>query len=108
LLQPSGAFEIVGLRILFAGVLRDHHHCHAQVAALSRDPASAANLLSPRGSRCGLHLPQLAVYAFATLDGKVMAASLGYFINPIVTVLFRRDLLREQFANCPVDRVAGK
>ena len=36
------------------------------------------------------------VYVYATLDGKVIEASLGYFINPIVTVLLGVIFLRER------------
>jgi len=36
------------------------------------------------------------VYVFATLDGKVIEASLGYFINPIVTVLLGVIFLHER------------
>jgi len=36
------------------------------------------------------------VYVFAALDGHVIEASLGYFINPIVTVLLGVLVLRER------------
>ena len=43
-------------------------------------------------------------YVYATLNGQVVEAALGYFINPIVTVLLGVLVLRERLNADPVGR----
>lgn len=95
-LAPTGAWEVVALRVLLSLVL-----C---VIALTVMRAWRPFLRIVRQGRM-LALTALAgvlifvnwtVYLIATLDGKVVEASLGYFINPIVTVLLGVLVLRER------------
>ena len=96
LLRPSGAFEIVALRILFSLVF-----CAIIITVTLQWPALTAILRQPRivftmGLAAVFIFVNWQVYVFATLDGKVIEASLGYFINPIVTVLLGVIFLRER------------
>ncbi len=95
LLQPSGAFEIVAWRIVFS-----LGFCAILVTATRRWGAVTALLRQRRivltmGLAAAFIYVNWQVYVFATLDGKVIEASLGYFINPIVTVLLGVVFLRE-------------
>jgi chloramphenicol-sensitive protein RarD len=96
LLQPAGAFEIVALRILFSLVF-----CAIIITVTRQWRALAALLRQPRivftmGLAAAFIYVNWQVYVFATLEGKVIEASLGYFINPIVTVLLGVIFLRER------------
>ena len=96
MLQPSGAFEIVGLRILFSLVF-----CGIIITVTRQWRALIALLRRPRivftmGLAAVFIYVNWQVYVFATLDGKVIEASLGYFINPIVTVLLGVIFLHER------------
>ena len=96
LLQPSGAFEIVALRILFSLVF-----CSLIITVTRKWPVLIAILRQPRivftmGLAAVFIYVNWQVYVYATLDGKVIEASLGYFINPIVTVLLGVIFLRER------------
>ena len=96
LLQPAGAFEIVALRILFSLVF-----CAIIITVTRQWPALIELLRQPRivftmGLAAAFIYVNWQVYVFATLDGKVIEASLGYFINPIVTVLLGVIFLRER------------
>ena len=96
LLQPSGAFEIVALRILFSLVF-----CSLIITVTRKWSVLIAILRQPRivftmGLAAVFIYVNWQVYVFATLDGKVIEASLGYFINPIVTVLLGVIFLRER------------
>lgn len=95
LLQPSGAFEIVAWRILFSLVF-----CVLIITATRRWRALAAIIRQPRivftmGLAAAFIFVNWQVYVFATLSGQVIEAALGYFINPIVTVLLGVVFLRE-------------
>ncbi|MHC5797662.1 EamA family transporter RarD [Lacisediminihabitans sp. FW035] len=96
LLQPAGAFEIVALRILFSLVF-----CAIIITVTRQWRALVALLRQPRivftmGLAAAFIYVNWQVYVFATLEGKVIEASLGYFINPIVTVLLGVIFLRER------------
>lgn len=96
LLHPSGPWEIVGARIVFSlvfcalllWVLRGYK----RVWAILRNPRLAA-LMALAGV---LIYVNWQTYIIATLTGHVIEASLGYFINPIVTVLLGVFVLRER------------
>jgi chloramphenicol-sensitive protein RarD len=96
LLAPAGAFEIVALRILL-GLL----FC----AALLTVTRAWRPFLSLARRRRVLGVMTIAgvliyinwiTYVFATLGGHVVEAALGYFINPLVTVLLGVLILRER------------
>jgi chloramphenicol-sensitive protein RarD len=96
LLQPAGAFEIVALRILFSLVF-----CAILITATRKWPALVAILRQPRlvlmmGLAAALIFVNWQVYVYATLSNHVIETALGYFINPIVTVLLGVILLRER------------
>lgn len=96
LLRPSGAVEIVDWRILFSLVF-----C-AIVITLTRSwPALVAIIRQPRllfmlGLAAILIFVNWLVYVYGTTSGQVVETALGYFINPIVTVLLGVILLRER------------
>src|SRR5690606_23025611 len=64
----------------------------ATVLAVFRDRRTLLGL----GLAALLIIVNWQVYVFATLGGQVNEAALGYFINPIVTVLLGVIVLRER------------
>ena len=95
-LVPSGAVEIVAWRIVLSVVF-----CAALIlvtrgwvrfVAITRDRRSMLLL----GAASVLILVNWLVYVFAAVSGHVVEASLGYFTNPIVTVLLGVIVLRER------------
>ncbi|MFT2690885.1 EamA family transporter RarD [Clavibacter zhangzhiyongii] len=96
LLVPAGAFEIVGWRILFSLVV-----CALVITLTRRWPRLVAIARQPRllfglGLAGHMILVNWTVYVYGTLSGHVVETALGYFINPIVTVLLGVILLRER------------
>jgi chloramphenicol-sensitive protein RarD len=96
LLQPSGAVEIVAWRILFSLVF-----CVLIVTVARKWRPLIALLRQPRivgtmGLAAAFIFVNWQVYIYATLSGQVIEAALGYFINPIVTVLLGVFFLRER------------
>ncbi|MBX3089523.1 MAG: EamA family transporter RarD [Cryobacterium sp.] len=95
-LAPAGAIEIVAWRILFSLVF-----C-AILLTFSRRWIKAAKVVRDKGTFYGLGLAALfiiinwQIYVFATLNEQVNEAALGYFINPIVTVLLGVLVLKER------------
>lgn len=96
LLDRSGPVEIVAHRVFWSLAL-----CLGIVAATGarRDVAAAladrrqAGLLA---AAAGLIAVNWGVYIYAVNSGQVVEASLGYFINPLVTVLLGVLVLRER------------
>lgn len=95
-LAPASAFEVVAFRILMSLVL-----C-ALLIAVTRAWRPLAGLLRDRRTSLLMLVAAAAiylnwlVYIFAALTGHVIEASLGYFINPLVTVLLGVVVLRER------------
>ncbi|GAA1766241.1 EamA family transporter RarD [Agromyces humatus] len=95
-LEPTGPFEIVAWRVLFSLVF-----C-ALLIAVTRAWRPFATLLRDRRVVLTMGLAGLLIfvnwqtYVYATLNGQVVEAALGYFINPIVTVLLGVIVLRER------------
>lgn len=95
-MAPAGPFEIVGWRILFSlvfcalllTVARSWH----RLVAVVRRPRTLLLL----GLAGVLIYVNWQVYVVATTSGRVVDAALGYFINPIVTVLLGVLVLRER------------
>ena len=96
LMEPAGAFELLGHRIVWSAVFMV-----ALVALLSRH----AQLRQVVGSRRTLRLLVIAavtislnwgVFIWGVNNGHVVETSLGYFINPLVTVLVGVVLLHER------------
>lgn len=96
LLAPVGAFEIVAWRILlslvFCALLIAVTRSWRRLAAILRQGRLVA-LTVVAGI---LIYVNWQTYLIGTLSGHVIETSLGYFINPIVTVLLGVLVLRER------------
>lgn len=95
-LAPATPFEVVAFRILMSLVL-----ClllitvtrgWSRLAALVRDRRTALLMLA---AAAAIYVNWL-VYILASLTGHIIEGSLGYFINPLVTVLLGVLVLRER------------
>jgi chloramphenicol-sensitive protein RarD len=96
LLEPAGAMEILACRMLWslvtvAGVLVARRHW-SWAGALFRSPRRVLLLLGA----AVLISVNWGTYIWAVNAGHVIDASLGYFLNPLVTVLFGVLVLRER------------
>jgi chloramphenicol-sensitive protein RarD len=96
LLRPATAVEIVAWRIVLSLVF-----CCLLITVTRGWPAFAAIVRDRRttlilGGAGALILVNWLVYVYATLSGHVVEAALGYFTNPIVTVLLGVFVLRER------------
>ncbi|MGA0567059.1 EamA family transporter RarD [Rathayibacter sp. KR2-224] len=94
-LAPTGPFEIVAWRVLFSLVF-----CGIAIVVTRAWRPFAVILKRPRivlvmGAAGVLIYVNWQTYVYATTSGQVVEASLGYFINPIVTVLLGVIVLRE-------------
>lgn len=96
LLAPTGPFEVVALRILFSlifcAVLLTATRTWGRVIAIVRQPRL---LLTIAAAGVFIYV-NWQVYILAVLTGHVLEGALGYFINPIVTVLLGVLVLRER------------
>ena len=95
-LAPAGAIEIVAWRILlslvFCALLLTLTRGWGALFVIMRDRRTVLIL----GAAGAFVLVNWLVYVFATLSDHVVEASLGYFTNPIVTVLLGVLVLRER------------
>lgn len=95
-LAPAGAIEIVAWRILlslaFCALLLTLTRGWAAFVVIVRDRRTVLVM----GVAGIFILVNWLVYVFATLTDHVVEASLGYFTNPIVTVLLGVLVLRER------------
>ena len=95
-LAPAGAIEIVAWRILlslvFCALLLTLTRGWGALVVIVRDRRTVLIL----GAAGAFVLVNWLVYVFATLSDHVVEASLGYFTNPIVTVLLGVLVLRER------------
>lgn len=95
-LSPSGAVEIVSWRVVlslaFCGFLLTVTRGWARFKAILADRSAVRSL----GVGSVFILINWLVYVIATMTGHVVEASLGYFTNPIVTVLLGVLVLRER------------
>ncbi|MCW2757286.1 MAG: RarD protein superfamily transporter [Nocardioidaceae bacterium] len=96
LLSPSGALEVLAHRIVWSVVVMG-----VLLVGLRRVPQFRTILRTPRQRRL-LVLAALVVtlnwggYIYGVTHGKVVETSLGYFINPLVTVLMGVFVLGER------------
>ena len=96
LLEPAGAFEIVGHRAVWSLVF-----C---VIALTLTKAIKPAMATMRRPKVFLKLFAASmlifvnwiVYIWATNNGHVVEASLGYYINPIIMIAIGVILLKEK------------
>src|SRR3954464_30022 len=96
LLERSGAVEVVLHRVLWSLLV-----CLAIVAAVRGWAELRAALAVPRqvvtlGVGAVLLAVNWGVYIYAVNSGQVIEASLGYYVNPLVTVLLGVVVLRER------------
>ncbi len=95
-LGPTGAIEIVAWRVVlslgFCLILLAVTRGWSRLAEIVRDRTAVASL----ALAAVFILINWTVFIFATLTGHVVEASLGYFTNPIVTVLLGVIVLRER------------
>jgi chloramphenicol-sensitive protein RarD len=95
-LAPAGAVEIVGWRVLlslvFCAILLTVTRGWGRFAAILRNRRTSLVM----GVAGVVILINWLVYVYATLSGHVVEAALGYFINPIVTVLLGVFVLHER------------
>jgi chloramphenicol-sensitive protein RarD len=95
-LAPVGPFEIVAWRVLFALIfcvlLLTVTRSWGKLAVIARRPRTVFTM----GLAGILIFVNWQVYLYGTLSGHVVEAALGYFINPIVTVLLGVLVLRER------------
>jgi chloramphenicol-sensitive protein RarD len=110
-LREAGAVEIIAWRILlslaFCTLIITIMRGWPRLLILLRDRAAMGTL----GIASALIIVNWTVYVYASISGHVVEASLGYFTNPIITVLLGVVLLRErlrplQWASVGVGAVA--
>jgi len=96
LLAPTGPWELVAWRILlslgFCAILLTVLRGWGRLAAIMRQP----RLLLGTAVAGALIYVNWQVFILAALTGHVIETSLGYFINPIVTVVLGVLVLRER------------
>ena len=96
LLAPTGAFEIVAYRILFSlvfcALLLTVTRGWGRLAALVRQPRI---LLTMAVAGVFIYI-NWQVFVLAVTSGHVVEGALGYFINPLFTVLLGVVFLRER------------
>jgi len=96
LLKPAGAVEILAQRMIWSLLLI------AAVLLLTRGFGSVRQLLTDRGKVVRLMLAAVVVsvnwgiYIWGVNSGQVVETSLGYFINPLLTILLGVLVLKEQ------------
>ena len=95
-LAPAGAIEVVAWRVVLSLVF-----CAALLTVTRGWPALLVVVRDRRtmlimGAAGVFILINWLVYVFAALSGHVVEAALGYFTNPIVTVLLGVIVLRER------------
>ncbi|MDL5352402.1 EamA family transporter RarD [Microbacterium sp. zg-YB36] len=96
LLAPTGPWEVVSWRVLlslvFCLLLLSVTRSWPKILAIIRRP----RLLLWTAVAGALIYVNWQVFLIATLTGHVLESSLGYFVNPIVTVLLGVLVLRER------------
>jgi chloramphenicol-sensitive protein RarD len=96
LLEPSGALEVLAHRILWSLVVV------VVLLGAMRRLGAVRTALSDRGRALRLALAAVVIainwgtYIYGVTSGQVVETSLGYFVNPIVTVLLGVVVLGER------------
>ncbi len=96
LLEPAGALEIVANRIVWSLAF-----CLIALAVLRqlgdfRDALRSPRTLGTLAVASVLIVVNWSVYVYAVNTDRVLDAALGYFINPVLTVLLGVLILRER------------
>lgn len=96
LLKPASAYEIVAHRavwtLVFCLIVLTFHRKLRQTVAQLKKPKIFLGLLATSA----LISVNWIVYIWATNNGHVVEASLGYYINPLVIIAFGVLLLKEK------------
>ncbi len=96
LLQPASAYEIVAARIVFTlvfcCVIATIFHRWRKITIIMRNP----RLFLLIGLAGALIYVAWQVYILGALSGHILEVALGYFINPIITVLLGVFVERER------------
>ncbi len=96
LLDPAAPLEIIAHRVVwslvFCVLLLAVTRTIPQLGAVLRD----RRLLLPLSLGAVLVAVNWSIYVWAVLEDRVLDAALGYFINPVVTVLLAVLVLRER------------
>ncbi len=96
LLEPGGSFEILAHRILWSAITM------GLLVVVVRRTSQFRAIVTTARTRALLTLAAVTVslnwatYIYAVTSGRVVEASLGYFINPLVTVLMAIVVLGER------------
>lgn len=106
LLSTVSPFEVVAWRMLFTLPF-----CLVMIAVLRQGSELRAALVNPRVlgalTLSGLLIgTNWMVYVIAVMQGHVLAASLGYYINPLLNVLTGAIFLREKLSRMQWSAVA--
>lgn len=96
LLKPAGALEILASRMIWSLVavvilLAVRRHW-SWIAELRRSPRKIALL----GAAAALVTVNWGTYIWAVNEGRVIETSLGYFLNPLVTIVFGVLILHQR------------
>lgn len=95
-LQPAGAVEIVANRIVwslvFCALLITITRSWGVFARAVKDPS----VMGPLALAAGLIAVNWLTYTFGVTTGHAVETSLGYFINPLVSVLLGVFVLKEK------------
>lgn len=96
LLEPAGAVEILSHRVVwslaFVALLITLVRKWGSIGRVARSPRRLAML----GAAAVFIATNWGVYIYGVNSGHVVEVSLGYFINPLVTILMGVVLLRER------------
>ena len=96
LLEPAGAVEILGHRVIWSCVVM------AVLVVVLHRRAQVRSIWADRRVRLVLTLAAVVItvnwttYIWGVNNGKVVETSLGYFVNPLVTVLMGVVILHER------------
>lgn len=96
LLAPSGAFEVVAWRVLFSLVFCVLLITVTRTWRVMKKALAKPKVVWTMGLAGLLIFVNWQTYVYAALNGQVIEAALGYFINPIVTVFLGVLLLHER------------
>ncbi|MBL0885415.1 EamA family transporter RarD [Myceligenerans sp. I2] len=104
LLEPAGAIEIIAQRILWSLGFCLLALLATRTLGELRPIVTNARLVGTLGIASALIVTNWTVYVYGVLTERVLDAALGYFLNPVVTVLLAVLVLRERLR--PVQWVA--
>ncbi len=97
-LADVGAIEIVAHRVLwsvpFLGLLLFAMGAGAELRRVIRQPRTLAIL----AVTAALIAANWLLYVYAVTSGRILAGSLGYYLNPLVNVLLGRAVLKERLS----------